>query len=60
MLELRVSRRAEEAILENIVGTYVGEFLRDVARETLLAGLVAKKRAEDEVRYQHAGYCHKQ
>lgn len=49
MLELRSSRRAEATILENIVGTYLAEFVKDVARETLRAGLLAKKRAEDEV-----------
>lgn len=50
MLELRAGRRAEETILDNVVGTYLSEFMKDVARETLRAGLMAKRRAEDEVR----------
>lgn len=50
MLEVRASRRAEATILDNILGTYLLEFVGDVARETLKAGLLAKKRAEDEVR----------
>lgn len=50
MIELRAIRRAEAVILDDIVGTYLTEFVKDIVRETLKAGLLAKKRAEDEVR----------
>ena len=49
MLELRASRRAEATILDDILGTYLSEFVKNVARETLQAGLLAKRRAEEEV-----------
>lgn len=49
MLELRAKDRAEATILDHIIGTYLSEFVKDVARETLKAGLLAKMRAEDEV-----------
>lgn len=49
MLELRARLRAEEAVLEEILEVYVLELIRGVAKETLRAGMVAKKRAEDEV-----------
>lgn len=49
MVELRASRRAEATILDDIIGTYLSEFMKDVVRETLKAGWQAKKRAEDEV-----------
>lgn len=49
MLELRAKERVEAAILDQIIGTYLSEFVKDVAQETLKAGLLAKRRAEDEV-----------
>ena len=49
MLELRASRRAEATIFGQVVDTFLSEFVKDVAGETLMAGLRAKKRAEDEV-----------
>ncbi|CAM9187342.1 unnamed protein product, partial [Hapterophycus canaliculatus] len=48
MLELRAKERVEAAIMDHIIGTYLSEFVKDVAQETLKAGLLAKKRAEDE------------
>ncbi|CAM9946768.1 unnamed protein product, partial [Ectocarpus sp. 8 AP-2014] len=48
MLELRAKDRAEATILDHIIGTYLSEFVKDVAQETLRAGLQAKRRAEDE------------
>lgn len=50
MLELRASRRAEATILDDILGTYLSEFVKNVAQETLKSGLLAKRRAEEEVR----------
>lgn len=49
MLELRAKDRAEATILDHILGTFLSEFVKDVAQETLRAGLQAKRRAEDEV-----------
>lgn len=49
MLELRARERAEATILDHIIGTYLTEFVKDVAQETLKSGLLAKRRAEDEV-----------
>lgn len=49
MLELRAKDRVEANTLDHIVGTYLAQFVKDVAQETLKAGLLAKKRAEDEV-----------
>ncbi len=49
MLELRAKNRVEATTLEHIVGTYLAEFVKDLAQETLKAGLLAKRRAEDEV-----------
>eukprot|EP00752_Nemacystus_decipiens_P010357 g9227.t1 len=48
MLELRAKDRVEAITLDHIIGTYLGQFVKDVAQETLRAGLLAKKRAEDE------------
>lgn len=50
MLELRAKDRVEATTLDHIIGTYLAQFVKDVAQETLRAGLLAKKRAEDEVR----------
>lgn len=49
MLELRAKDRVEANTLDHIIGTYLAQFVKDVAQETLRAGLLAKKRAEDEV-----------
>lgn len=49
MLELRAKDRVEATTLDHIIGTYLAEFVKDVAQETLRAGLLAKNRAEDEV-----------
>lgn len=49
MLELRAKDRVEATTLDHIIGTYLAQFVKDVAQETLRAGLLAKKRAEDEV-----------
>lgn len=49
MLELRAKNRVEATTLEHIIGTYLAEFVKDLAQETLKAGLLAKRRAEDEV-----------
>lgn len=49
MLELRAKHRVEAITLDHIIGTYLGLLVKDVAQETLRAGLLAKKRAEDEV-----------
>lgn len=49
MLELRAKDRVEATTLDHIIGTYLAQFVKDVAQETLRAGLLAKRRAEDEV-----------
>lgn len=49
MLELRAKERAEATILDHIIGIYLADFVKNVAQETLKAGLLAKRRAEDEV-----------
>lgn len=66
MLELRARERVEATILDQIIGTYLADFVKDVAQETLKAGLRAKRRAEDEVTLEfstvrtiseHPGLC---
>lgn len=49
MVDLRVNQRAEAVVLEQIVKVFLSGFIRDAARETLRAGVLARKRAEDEV-----------
>ncbi|CAM9204617.1 unnamed protein product, partial [Discosporangium mesarthrocarpum] len=48
MMEARARARGEQKTLDQIIGTFVADFIRDLAGETLRAGLEARKRAEEE------------